>query len=90
MTRNKNRNGKERKCVTTIPTYFGSFGQRASQYRRITVFKIINRNVLTTRALRKESVDLIVTSPLDNVNIDYNADNDLLSYGTIGPSLCVR
>ena len=43
-------------------------------------FKIINRNVLTTRAVKKDSVDLIVTSPPYNVDIDYNSNDDALSY----------
>ena len=43
-------------------------------------FKIINRNVLTTRAIKLESIDLIVTSPPYNVDIDYNSNNDMLSY----------
>jgi site-specific DNA-methyltransferase (adenine-specific) len=43
-------------------------------------FKIINRSVLTTRAVKKESIDLIVTSPPYNVDIDYNSNDDALSY----------
>ena len=43
-------------------------------------FKIINSNVLTTRAIKKESIDLIVTSPPYNVDIAYNSNDDDLSY----------
>ena len=43
-------------------------------------FKIINRNVLTTRAVKKDSIDLVVTSPPYNVDIDYNSNDDALSY----------
>ena len=42
--------------------------------------EIINKSVLTTRAVKRESVDLIVTSPPYNVDIDYNSNDDALSY----------
>ena len=42
--------------------------------------EIINKNVLTTRAIPKESIDLIVTSPPYNVDIEYNSNDDSLSY----------
>ncbi|MDE0315868.1 MAG: site-specific DNA-methyltransferase [Candidatus Poribacteria bacterium] len=41
---------------------------------------IINEDVLTTRAIEKESIDLIVTSPPYNVDIKYNSNDDALSY----------
>ena len=43
-------------------------------------FTIINDSVLTTRAIEKESIDLIVTSPPYNVDIKYNSNDDALSY----------
>lgn len=43
-------------------------------------FAIINESVLTTRAIEKESIDLIVTSPPYNVDIKYNSNDDALSY----------
>lgn len=43
-------------------------------------FKIINKSVLKTRAIPRETVDLIVTSPPYNVDIDYNSNDDALSY----------
>ncbi len=43
-------------------------------------FRIINGNVLTTRAIKKDSIDLIVTSPPYNVDIEYNSNDDALSY----------
>ncbi len=43
-------------------------------------FTIINENVLTTHAIEKDSIDLIVTSPPYNVNIEYNSNDDALSY----------
>ena len=43
-------------------------------------FKIVHGNVLRTRAVKRESVDLIVTSPPYNVDIDYNSNDDSLSY----------
>ena len=43
-------------------------------------FKIVHGNVLQTRAVKRESVDLIVTSPPYNVDIDYNSNDDSLSY----------
>ena len=43
-------------------------------------FKIINRNVLTTRTIKKDSIDLIVTSPPYNVDIEYSSNDDALSY----------
>ena len=44
-------------------------------------FKIINQSVLTTKAVKENSTDLIVTSPPYNVDIEYNSNNDALSYG---------
>ena len=41
---------------------------------------IINESVLTTRAIEKESIDLIVTSPPYNVDIKYSSNDDALSY----------
>ena len=43
-------------------------------------FTIINENVLATRAIEKDSIDLIVTSPPYNVDIKYNSNDDDLSY----------
>lgn len=43
-------------------------------------FTIVNDNVLTTQAITKESIDLIVTSPPYNVDIQYNSNDDDLSY----------
>ena len=43
-------------------------------------FRIVNGNVLTTRAIKKDSIDLIVTSPPSNVDIEYNSNDDALSY----------
>ena len=43
-------------------------------------FTIINESVLTTSAIEKESIDLIVTSPPYNVDIKYNSNDDALSY----------
>lgn len=42
--------------------------------------KIINDDVLTTRKIIPGSVDLIVTSPPYNVEINYNSHDDKLSY----------
>jgi site-specific DNA-methyltransferase (adenine-specific) len=42
--------------------------------------KIINDDVLTTKEIENNSIDLIVTSPPYNVNIKYNSHNDKLSY----------
>ena len=43
-------------------------------------FKIINRNVLTTKTVKENTIDLVVTSPPYNVDIDYNSNDDALSY----------
>ena len=42
--------------------------------------KIINEDILTTEKIKKESIDLIVTSPPYNVDIQYNKHDDKLSY----------
>ena len=51
-----------------------------NRFYRDDFIEIINKNVLTTRAVKKESVDLIVTSPPYNVDIDYNSNDDALTY----------
>ena len=43
-------------------------------------FTIINENVLTTRTIPEDSIDLIVTSPPYNVDIKYGSNDDDLSY----------
>jgi site-specific DNA-methyltransferase (adenine-specific) len=42
--------------------------------------KIINDDVITTKLVESESIDLIITSPPYNVDIAYNAHKDDLSY----------
>ena len=42
--------------------------------------KIINENVLSTKKIDKDSIDLIVTSPPYNLDIKYNSHNDQISY----------
>lgn len=42
--------------------------------------QIINENVLTTREIKNQTIDLIVTSPPYNVDIEYNSNDDNLSY----------
>ncbi len=41
---------------------------------------IINEDVLTTCAIEKDSIDLIVTSPPYNVDIKYNSNDGVISY----------
>jgi site-specific DNA-methyltransferase (adenine-specific) len=41
---------------------------------------IINEDILTTKAISPESIDLIVTSPPYNVDIQYNSHQDDVSY----------
>lgn len=42
--------------------------------------KIINDDILTTKEVIDNSIDLVVTSPPYNVDIKYNSHNDRLSY----------
>ena len=42
--------------------------------------KIIHDNILTTRKISSEEIDLIITSPPYNLDIKYNSHNDTLSY----------
>lgn len=42
--------------------------------------KIINDNILATELLDNNSIDLVITSPPYNVDIQYNSHNDKLSY----------
>jgi site-specific DNA-methyltransferase (adenine-specific) len=42
--------------------------------------KIINDDVLTTQLIDNDSIDLVVTSPPYNVDIQYNSHDDKLSY----------
>lgn len=42
--------------------------------------KIINDNILTTELIDDDSIDLVITSPPYNVDIQYNSHNDKLSY----------
>jgi len=41
---------------------------------------IVHENIFTTKKIAPESIDLIVTSPPYNVDIQYNSHNDQLSY----------
>ena len=42
--------------------------------------KIINDDILTTKEINPSTVDLIVTSPPYNVDINYNSHDDKTSY----------
>ncbi len=42
--------------------------------------RIVNNDILTTKSIRKETVDLIVTSPPYNLDISYGSYNDQLPY----------
>ena len=42
--------------------------------------KIIHDNILNTRKISSEEIDLIITSPPYNLDIKYNSHNDTLSY----------
>lgn len=42
--------------------------------------RIVNNDILKTKSIRKESVDLIVTSPPYNLDINYGSYNDQLPY----------
>jgi site-specific DNA-methyltransferase (adenine-specific) len=42
--------------------------------------RIINENIFTTAKVQKKSVDLVVTSPPYNVDIQYNSHDDRISY----------
>ena len=42
--------------------------------------KIINDDVITTREIQEDSIDLIVTSPPYNVDIEYGSHDDKISY----------
>ena len=44
--------------------------------------KIVKGNVLTTRSVEPGSVELIVTSPPYNVDIDYGTHDDAQSYAS--------
>jgi len=41
---------------------------------------IINDDILTTKSIKKESIDLIITSPPYNVGINYGSSDDSLNY----------
>jgi len=41
---------------------------------------IINEDIFTTQKIPEKSVDLVVTSPPYNIDIQYNSHDDQLSY----------
>ncbi len=43
--------------------------------------QLINNDIISTKKVKEESIDLIVTSPPYNVEIEYNSSNDKLTYG---------
>ncbi|MFA5332614.1 MAG: site-specific DNA-methyltransferase [Methanoregula sp.] len=45
-----------------------------------TTLSIINEDVFQTRRIKRAGIDLVVTSPPYNVDIQYNAHDDQLSY----------
>ena len=51
-----------------------------SSYFELKDIEIFNEDILTTSAISKSSIDLIVTSPPYNVDIHYNSHTDNLSY----------
>lgn len=46
----------------------------------LNLVKIINDDTLTTTQINNNSIDLIITSPPYNININYTSYNDKLSY----------
>jgi site-specific DNA-methyltransferase (adenine-specific) len=52
-------------------------GKKIFEYERV---RIINDSVFDTDKIKKESIDLIVTSPPYNVDIKYNTHDDQISY----------
>jgi site-specific DNA-methyltransferase (adenine-specific) len=57
------------KIPTKTPPFFAE--------KNITIY---NENIITTKAIDRASVDLIVTSPPYNVDINYGSNDDNLSY----------
>ena len=49
-------------------------------YSRIGQCTILNEDVFSTQNIAKESIDLVITSPPYNVDIQYNSHDDRISY----------
>ncbi len=43
-------------------------------------YKVLNADTLDRSILKKESIDLTITSPPYNVGIDYNSNDDSITY----------
>ncbi|MBI3585282.1 MAG: site-specific DNA-methyltransferase [Nitrospinae bacterium] len=53
----------------------------ADLYFNRNSIQIYNTDILKTESIKKNSIDLIVTSPPYNVDIQYNSHNDTMDYG---------
>jgi len=62
------------------PRSIGDASVRVDVFYETTGIRILNEDVFTTRAIRSGSVDLVITSPPYNVDIQYNFHNDRESY----------
>ena len=78
MTLNPGKRGAEHKKVSG--TAIGRVGQNKMYFNWRGEIVIINDNFLTTRAIKEESIDLIVTSPPYNVDIRYGSYRDDIPY----------
>ena len=78
MTLNPGKRGAEHKKVSG--TAIGRVGQNKMYFNWRSEIVIINDDFLTTRAIKEESIDLIVTSPPYNVDIRYGSYRDDIPY----------
>ena len=78
MTLNSGKRGAEHKKVSG--TAIGRVGQNKMYFNWRSEIVIINDDFLTTRAIKEESIDLIVTSPPYNVDIRYGSYRDDIPY----------
>ena len=56
--------------------------QEDNLYFRIGLISICNEDILKIKSVKNNSIDLMITSPPYNLDIQYNSHNDKMSYRT--------
>ena len=67
--------------VTKIYGKRGEHGVKSGFFFTKGYTNIINEDLFTTRLIAPESIDLVITSPPYNVDIQYNSHDDQITYG---------
>lgn len=79
-TKYKRKNENEFLVNETAKVEFLNYKDKSKIFFQTDKLKIINDDVILTKEIENNSIDLIITSPPYNVDIEYNLHNDKTNY----------